>query len=189
LYISVKSLGACSLPVLIGPYLGFDCVPVNLDVPRVLLKLLDVFFFAVLLQEAFPVCNNGIYVSFIVDCDFKSAFPTVELDVHLDCSVEQASRQKDLLCLIHLLTVHGKGRIPAGLGWKLLNVVDELHLICLVYSSQSNLDCIEFSAVDAHCGQAGPEGLLFHESAKPDTFLELCLVNVLIEDLRIRRDL
>lgn len=43
------SLGAGSLLIFVGPYLSLDRGPVHLDVPGVLLELLDVFFFCVLL--------------------------------------------------------------------------------------------------------------------------------------------
>ena len=146
------SLSTGGFPILVGSYLGLDCVPVHLDVLGVLLEFFNVFLLVVLLKESCTVCDYRVHMCLIVNSDVKSAFPSVKLDIHLDCSIEKTSLNKDLLSLIHFLAIHGQGSVSSWLRGKFLNVVDELDLIRFIYRGECNFHSIQFSAVDTHGG-------------------------------------
>ena len=84
-----QGISLCSsFSVLISPYLGLDCVPVDLYVPCVLLKLINILLFAILLKESLTICNNSVHVCLIIDSDVKCTLPPVQFDVHLDGTIE-----------------------------------------------------------------------------------------------------
>ena len=128
------SLGAGSLSILVSADLCLDCVPVNLDIFGVLFKLVNLLLLLILLQEASTIGNYCINMGLVVQCNVEGFFPAVKLDVQLDGSVEEARLKQDLLGLVHLFAIHGKGSITGWLRWKLFDVVDKLNLIGFINS-------------------------------------------------------
>jgi hypothetical protein len=145
---STSSLGSLSLFFFVSANLSFDSFPVNLEVLAELLELFVGLLLLVHFEEALPVRNNGVDMSLVVDSDLERTVPLVQLNVQLNCSVEQTGLQKDALGLSNLLLVNQKGGITCWLRWQLLNVVNKLDLVCLVDSGQSNFNSVEFSLVD-----------------------------------------
>lgn len=182
------SLCACGFPVLVGTDLCLDCVPVDLDISRILLELVNVLFFRVLLQESGTVSDDSVDMCLVVECYIEGSLPAVELDVHFNGSIEEASLDQDLLCLVHLFAVHGKGCIASGLRREFLDVIYKLDLVCLVNGGQCNFDCVKLSAVDAHGSETCPESVFLDKAAQSDTLFEISFVDVLIKNLGVRRD-
>jgi len=141
-------LGSLSLFLLVRANLSFDRLPVNLEVLAELLELFVGFLLLVHFEEALSVRNDRVNMSLVIDSDLKRTIPLVQLNVQLNCAVEQTGLQKYSFCLGDLLLVNQKGGITCWLRWQLLNVVNKLDLVSLVDSGQSNLNSVEFSLVD-----------------------------------------
>lgn len=177
------------LLLFVGADLALHGFPVHLEVLAELSELFVCFWLLVHLEEALAVGDHSVHVRLVAHGDFERTVPLVELDVQLDCAVEQTSLQKHVLSLGNLLLVHEKGGIASGLRWQLLDIVNELDFVGLVNRSKRDFDSVELSLVDGHGGERGPKRVLFYESAQADCLLEITLLDVLVQDTRVGRDL
>lgn len=67
-------------------------------------------------------------------------------------------------------------------------MVDVLNLVSFVNLSKSNLNCVKFSAIDAHSSKSSPKSTFVDESAQSNYSLEVKLFNVLIKHTRVGRN-
>ena len=168
--------------------LGFDCLPLYLDVTGVVLHSLVGFFALVLLQEALSVGDDRVHVSLVFNGDLQSAVPSVQLNVKLNGSVEETMLDQDSFSFGDAFLVDEHGSLSCGLtGELLLDVVNVLNLVSLVDLGEGNLDSVELSAVDTHGCEACPEGAFVDKAAKTDHSLKVKLLNVLIQHSRVGR--
>ena len=168
--------------------LRLDRLPIHLNFLVQLGEALISLLLVVLLEETLPVRYDRVDVRLLGNGDVQRFVPLVHLDVHLDRAVVEASAHQDRLGLVHLLAVEGKRGISRRFTWQLLDVVDILNLVSLIDDSKSDLEGVKLTTVNRHGGEAGPQGLLFHESTKSNGFLEVWFLHVLVENFRVGRD-
>jgi len=96
---------------------------------------------------------------------------------------------QDLLSFRNTFLVDEHSGLSGRLTRKfLLDVVNVLDLVSLIDLSESNFDCVEFSAVDTHGCEACPESALIHETTQTNDCLEIKFLNVLIQHSWIGRN-
>ena len=125
-------------------------------------------------------------MSSVFNSDFQSSVPLVQLDVQLNSSVEQSSRKKDRLCLGVFLAVESKSGVSTRLRRQFLDVVDELHFVGFIDGRESDFNSIEFSAVNTHSSESGPESVFVDESAQSNHSFKIKLLDMLIKHTGIR---
>jgi hypothetical protein len=89
-HIRNSSLCAGSFSVLVSANLGLYRVPIDLDISRILFKLVNILFLRILLQETGTIGNNCVNMRLVIESNVEGSLPTVKLNVHLDGSVEEA---------------------------------------------------------------------------------------------------
>lgn len=188
LSLAVSSASHLRFTLLFSLDLGLDRLPVDLNLLAKLDKSLIRFLFVVLLEEAFAISDDSVDVGLLANGNIEGSIPAVKLDVHLNGAVVEASAHKDLLSLIALLAVKREGSVAGGLARQFLNIIDVLDFISLINYSESNLKGIQLAAVDSHGGKARPKSLFLDEATKADSFLEIRLFHMLVQNSWIGRD-
>ena len=100
-----SSTGHLRFTFLLSLNLGLHRFPVDLDLLAELDETLVGLLLAVLLEEALAISNDRVDVGLLANSDVQGAIPAVELDVHLDGTVVEASAHEDLLSFVALLAI------------------------------------------------------------------------------------
>lgn len=127
-------------------------------------------------------------MSLVLHRDVHGSIPSVQLDVQFDSSVEESSREQDLLGLRNPLLVNKHSSLTGRLTCEfLLDVVNVLDFVSFVDLGECYLNCIELAAIDTHGCKCSPQSLFVDEATKSDDCFEIKFLDVFVKHPRIRR--